>query len=186
MKWISFLKVTCKELLLNNFFPSYFRNGSILIECLVPDFSGREEQIENIVKSDLDVFAHNIETVEKLTPYVRDKRAKYRQSLSVLKTAKTLNPDLLTKSSIMLGLGETDDEVLQTMRDLQSVGVDCVTLGQYMQPTKKHLKVRGTSFYFAAVVLTMRMTKKHFFFCFRLLNMLRRRNSSTGKMWEMN
>ncbi|CAG7830866.1 unnamed protein product [Allacma fusca] len=89
----------------------------------------------------LDVFAHNIETVERLTPFVRDPRAKYRQTLGVLKNAKAERPDLVTKSSIMLGLGETDGEVLQTMIDLREAGVDCLTLGQYMQPTKKHLKV---------------------------------------------
>nr|UYF12067.1 lipoic acid synthetase [Macrobrachium nipponense] len=91
---------------------------SILVECLVPDFG-----------------------VEKLTPFVRDPRAKYRQSLKVLADAKTAVPDLITKSSIMLGLGETDEQVMQTMKDLRSAGVDCLTLGQYMQPTKRHLKV---------------------------------------------
>lgn len=89
----------------------------------------------------MDVFAHNIETVEKLTPYVRDRRAEYRQTLNVLREAKEINPTLVTKSSIMLGLGETDEEIEQTMTDLRSVGVDCVTLGQYMQPTTRHLKV---------------------------------------------
>lgn len=91
--------------------------------------------------SGLDVYAHNIETVESLTPFVRDRRADYRQTLNVLKEAKRINPKLITKSSIMLGLGETDAQVEQTMHDLRSVGVDCVTLGQYMQPTKRHLKV---------------------------------------------
>lgn len=109
---------------------------------MVPDFKGDHKQVETIVNSKLDVYAHNIETVEKLTPYVRDKRAKYRQSLDVLKAAKSFNGELLTKSSIMLGLGETDDEVLQTMKDLRNSGVDCLTLGQYMQPTKRHLQVR--------------------------------------------
>lgn len=89
----------------------------------------------------MDVFAHNIETVEKLTPYVRDRRAAYRQTLDVLREAKKINPTLVTKSSIMLGLGETDEEIEQTMKDLRSVGVDCLTLGQYMQPTTRHLKV---------------------------------------------
>lgn len=119
-----------------------FRNEDILVECLVPDFRGDTKQVETIVNSKLDVYAHNIETVEKLTPYVRDKRAKYRQSLDVLAAAKSFNRDLLTKSSIMLGLGETDEEVLQTLNDLRTAGVDCLTLGQYMQPTKRHLQVR--------------------------------------------
>ncbi|XP_064106256.1 lipoyl synthase, mitochondrial-like [Macrobrachium nipponense] len=114
---------------------------SILVECLVPDFGGRTSSVTTIASSGLDVFAHNIETVEKLTPFVRDPRAKYRQSLKVLADAKTAVPDLITKSSIMLGLGETDEQVMQTMKDLRSAGVDCLTLGQYMQPTKRHLKV---------------------------------------------
>lgn len=87
------------------------------------------------------MYAHNIETVEKLTPFVRDRRANYRQTLMVLKEVKNINPKLVTKTSIMLGLGETDEEVEQTLQDLRSVGVDCLTLGQYMQPTTKHLKV---------------------------------------------
>ncbi|KAL0272728.1 UNVERIFIED_CONTAM: hypothetical protein PYX00_005589 [Menopon gallinae] len=116
-------------------------NKNILVECLVPDFRGDVEQVKTIVDSGLDVYAHNIETVEKLTPYVRDKRAQYRQSLAVLSAAKNYKKTLLTKSSIMLGLGETDEEILQTMKDLREAGVDCLTLGQYMQPTKRHLKV---------------------------------------------
>lgn len=91
--------------------------------------------------SGVDVYAHNIETVEKLTPYVRDRRAEYRQSLKCLKSIKSINGNLVTKSSIMLGLGETDEQVEQTMMDLREAGVDCVTLGQYMQPTKRHLAV---------------------------------------------
>lgn len=107
----------------------------------MPDFRGDFECVKIIAQSGLDVYAHNIETVEALTPFVRDRRAHYRQTLSVLKEAKNTNPNLVTKSSIMLGLGETDDQIEQTMKDLREVGVDCLTLGQYMQPTKKHLKV---------------------------------------------
>lgn len=117
------------------------QNKEILVECLVPDFRGNRVCIEKIANSGLDVFAHNVETVEKLTPFVRDRRAGYRQTLKVLETAKEINPDLITKTSIMLGLGESDEQVEQTMKDLKSVGVDCLTLGQYMQPTKRHLKV---------------------------------------------
>ncbi|EGI64150.1 Lipoyl synthase, mitochondrial [Acromyrmex echinatior] len=117
------------------------KRSNILVECLVPDFRGDENCIATIVNSNLDVFAHNIETVERLTPFVRDMRARYRQSLAVLKAAKKLNPDLITKSSIMLGLGETDQEVEQTMQDLKDANVDAITLGQYMQPTKRHLRV---------------------------------------------
>ncbi|CAH1724633.1 hypothetical protein AGLY_001936 [Aphis glycines] len=117
------------------------RNPNIMIECLVPDFRGSAENIKTIVDSGLDVFAHNIETVEKLTPFVRDRRANYRQTMAVLRKAKDFDPQLITKSSIMLGLGETDEQVEQTFKDLKESLVDCVTLGQYMQPTKRHLKV---------------------------------------------
>ncbi|XP_071637715.1 lipoyl synthase, mitochondrial [Temnothorax longispinosus] len=117
------------------------KRSSILVECLVPDFRGDEDCVATIVNCNLDVFAHNIETVERLTPFVRDMRARYRQSLAVLKAAKKFNPNLITKSSIMLGLGETNQEVEQTLQDLRDAGVDAVTLGQYMQPTKRHLKV---------------------------------------------
>lgn len=111
------------------------------MECLSPDFRGNSDCIRLIAESGVDVFAHNIETVEKLTPYVRDRRAGYRQTLTVLREAKNINPHLVTKSSIMLGLGEIDAEIEQTMRDLRDASVDCVTLGQYMQPTVRHLKV---------------------------------------------
>lgn len=120
---------------------SLHRNPQIFVECLSPDFRGDLVAIRTIAESGLDVYAHNIETVEKLTPFVRDRRAEYRQTLKVLADAKEINPNLITKSSIMLGLGETDAEVEQTMKDLRAVGVDCLTLGQYMQPTKRHLKV---------------------------------------------
>uniref|UniRef100_A0A336MQE3 Lipoyl synthase, mitochondrial n=1 Tax=Culicoides sonorensis TaxID=179676 RepID=A0A336MQE3_CULSO len=113
----------------------------IFVECLAPDFRGNVDCIKNVTESGLDVYAHNIETVEKLTPFVRDRRAQYRQSLQCLEEVKNIKPTLITKSSIMLGLGETDEQVEQTMKDLRSVGVDCLTLGQYMQPTSKHLKV---------------------------------------------
>jgi len=115
---------------------------SLMVECLSPDFAGDEACVQRVAESGLDVFAHNIETVERLTPGVRDPRAKYRQSLAVLEAAKTCVPDLVTKTSIMLGLGETDEEVETTMRELRGAGVDCLTLGQYMQPTKRHLKVK--------------------------------------------
>lgn len=107
----------------------------------MPDFRGDFNCVKTIANSGLDVYAHNIETVEKLTPFVRDRRAHYRQTLKVLKEAKSFNPKLITKSSIMLGLGETDAEVEQTLQDLREADVECLTLGQYMQPTKKHLKV---------------------------------------------
>lgn len=113
----------------------------ILVECLTGDFYGNLQGVETVAKSGLDVYAHNIETVEALTPYVRDRRATFRQSLSVLKHVKVANPDMITKTSIMLGCGETDEEVLETLEELRKIDVDCVTLGQYMRPTKKHMKV---------------------------------------------
>jgi lipoyl synthase len=116
-------------------------NSNIFVECLAPDFRGDLACIKTVALSGLDVYAHNIETVEALTPFVRDRRARYQQSMTCLKEIKNINPNLVTKSSIMLGLGETDEQVLQTLTDLRAVGVDCVTLGQYMQPTTKHLKV---------------------------------------------
>uniref|UniRef100_A0A0N4ZUD0 Lipoyl synthase, mitochondrial n=1 Tax=Parastrongyloides trichosuri TaxID=131310 RepID=A0A0N4ZUD0_PARTI len=115
---------------------------NILVECLVPDFGGNVECVEIVAKSGLDVYAHNIETVRSLTPSVRDPRAKYDQSLKMLMHAKKTVPLLITKSSIMLGLGESDLEIEQTMKDLRSVGVEALTLGQYMQPTKRHLLVK--------------------------------------------
>jgi lipoic acid synthetase len=118
------------------------RRPSLLVECLTPDFRGDKSCVQTVVDSGVDVFAHNIETVEPLQGFVRDRRANYKQSLSVLEHVKTYKPTLVTKTSIMLGHGETDEQVLKTMQDLRLVGVDCVTLGQYMQPTRRHLKVK--------------------------------------------
>ncbi|PWN18277.1 Lipoyl synthase [Microstroma glucosiphilum] len=112
-----------------------------LVEALVPDFSGKMEDVERVATSGLDVFAHNVETVERTTPSVRDRRAHYRQSLSVLRRAKEVKPTLVTKTSIMLGCGEEDAEIEQTLRDLREHDVDVVTLGQYMRPTKRHMAV---------------------------------------------
>ena len=114
---------------------------TMLVECLVSDFAGMLSSVETLATSGLDVYAHNIETVERLQPYVRDKRANYAQSLEVLAHAKVVKPDLVTKTSIMLGLGETQEEVIQTMRDLRSANVDVLTLGQYLRPTPAHLAV---------------------------------------------
>jgi lipoyl synthase len=113
----------------------------VLLEMLIPDFEGNRDAIRTIVDTPLSVLAHNVETVERLTPAVRDPRASYRQSLEVLEHAKSLDPNLLTKSSIMLGLGEQEHEVVQAMRDLLSVGVEILTLGQYLQPSRWHLPV---------------------------------------------
>jgi lipoyl synthase len=117
------------------------KKPTLLVECLVSDFLGMLPSVETLAKSGLDVYAHNVETVERLQPFVRDSRANYQQSLSTLKHAKTVKPDLYTKTSIMLGLGETDGEVIQTMKDLRSIDVDVVTFGQYLRPTEHHLSV---------------------------------------------
>jgi lipoic acid synthetase len=114
----------------------------VLVECLVPDFRGNVDQVRRLALSGMDVYAHNIETVRRLTPSVRDPRALYDQSLETLREAKRVNPSLITKSSIMLGLGETDDEVRTALEDLRAADVDAVTLGQYIQPTKRHLLVK--------------------------------------------
>ncbi|GAA5848762.1 hypothetical protein JCM3766R1_006594 [Sporobolomyces carnicolor] len=113
----------------------------ILVEALTGDFQGDAAAIALVAQSGLDVYAHNMETVESRTPFVRDPRAKYRQSLEVLRVAKEAKPGLITKTSIMLGVGETDEEVLQTLKDLRANNVDVVTFGQYMRPTKRHMKV---------------------------------------------
>ncbi len=114
-----------------------------IIEVLIPDFRGNIGQILTVAEAQPEVIAHNIETIERLTPRVRDPRAGYRQSLDVLTAIKTIDPHRYTKSSIMVGLGENEDEVLETMRHLREVGCDFLTLGQYLQPSKKHLKVEG-------------------------------------------
>lgn len=115
------------------------RRPSIVVECLVGDLRGEKILIEKIVNSPLDIFSHNIETVERLSPSIRDRRAGYRKSLGVLNTAKKLGAE--TKSGMFLGCGETDKEILQTLKDLRNVGVSTVVIGQYLQPTKSHLKV---------------------------------------------
>lgn len=114
---------------------------SMLVECLVSDFAGNLTNVETLSMSGLDVYAHNVETVKRLQKYVRDHRAGYEQSLSVLKHAKAHNPRLYTKTSLMLGLGETQDEVIEAMTDIRSAGVDVLTLGQYLRPTEHHLAV---------------------------------------------
>lgn len=111
------------------------------VEALTPDFSGKHADVATVLDSGLDVFAQNLETVERLTHEVRDARAGYRQTLDVLAYAKRYRPSVLTKSSLMLGLGETDDEVLATLDDLKSAAVDIVTFGQYLRPTANHLAV---------------------------------------------
>ncbi|GFR20320.1 lipoyl synthase, mitochondrial [Trichonephila clavata] len=117
------------------------RKPTILIECLTPDFAGDLSAVEKVALSGLDVYAHNIETVKEYQSHIRDRRANYNQSIAVLKHAKKGRPENITKTSIMLGFGETDDMIKATMEDLRAADVDCLTIGQYMQPTKTRLKV---------------------------------------------
>ncbi len=113
----------------------------VLTEVLVGDFRGLAGPVDRVLGARPDVFAHNLETVERLTPSVRDRRASYAQSLEVLHRAKRHGPDGVTKSSLMLGLGERDGEVRRAMSDLRGAGVDILTLGQYLQPSGRHLEV---------------------------------------------
>ena len=111
------------------------------VEALTPDFAGKLADVATVVDSGVDVFAQNLETVERLTKKVRDARAGYRQTLDVLAFAKRHRADVLTKSSLMLGLGETEDEIGAALDDLRQAGVDVVTFGQYLRPTPNHLPV---------------------------------------------
>ena len=112
-----------------------------LVETLVPDFRGDPEAIRTVLDGGQEVFDHNVETVRRLQATVRDSGANYEQSLFILRHAKEVRPDVYTKSSVMLGLGETPDEVLATLRDLRAADVDIVTLGQYLRPSAWHLAV---------------------------------------------
>jgi len=113
---------------------------SIVIEVLVPDFHGDDSCIRSVLDAGPEIYNHNVETVERLTPLVRS-RAKYRTSLRVLRRAKELSPKTVTKSGIMLGLGETEPEIFQTMDDLREAGCQVLTMGQYLRPTPNHLPV---------------------------------------------
>lgn len=145
------------------------RQPDMLVEALVGDWLANESMrsermIETVLAAAPDVYAHNLETVLRLTPRVRDYRCGYLRSLETLRTAKRLRPEVVTKSSLMLGLGESDREVEQAMDDLREFGVDVVTFGQYLRPTLKHLPVREhvTPARFAA--LEQRALKKGFLY----------------------
>jgi lipoic acid synthetase len=116
------------------------RHPGILVEALTPDFQGDPDLVGEVLDAEPDVFAHNVETVDRLQWPVRDRRAGYEQSLSVLRQAAR-EGDAYVKTSLMLGVGEYDHEIYQTLTDLRSVGVDIVTLGQYLQPSRSHLEV---------------------------------------------
>jgi lipoic acid synthetase len=117
------------------------RNPATAVEALTPDFRGVLRDVHTVLDAGVDVFAQNIETVERLTHPVRDPRAGYAQTIEVLRAAKSHRPTVLTKTSLMLGLGESDAEIRATMRDLRDAAVDIVTLGQYLRPTPHHLAV---------------------------------------------
>jgi lipoic acid synthetase len=131
------------------------RDANVLVEPLIPDFAPPSPvvgaryasphavpaRLKMIVDAKPDVIAHNLETVERITPHVRDRRAGYRLSLEVLRVLKEIAPDGVTKSGIMVGLGERDDEVYAAMKDIRNAGVDIITIGQYLQPTRKHMEV---------------------------------------------
>ena len=114
----------------------------LLVEVLTPDFKGNELFVEKLVKAKPHVFAHNMETVRRLTPQVRDPRAGYDQSLNVLSYVKKSDPSIYTKTSLMLGLGESFEEVHESLKELRAIGCDVVTFGQYLQPQKRHLQVQ--------------------------------------------
>ena len=119
-------------------------NPGLLLEILAGDFQGRTEPLSEVIHAGkgINVFAHNLETVRRTTPRVRDARAKYDQSLMVLQNAKQMRKGLFTKSALMLGLGEAPQEIEESLKDMRSVGVDIVTIGQYLQPSKKHLSIK--------------------------------------------
>ena len=117
------------------------RNTSTAVEALTPDFQGVLRDVDTVLDSGPEVFAQNVETVRRLTHPVRDPRAGYEQTLAVLAHAKHRRPDVLTKTSLMLGIGESDEEIARCMDDLRTIGVDILTLGQYLRPTVNHLSV---------------------------------------------
>ena len=113
----------------------------VLVEVLIPDFRGDANLIKTIIDAKPTVIAHNIETVKRLQRTVRDGRANYEQSLKVLRTVKEMNPEIYTKSSIIVGFGEKSEEIIETMKDLRQNKVDIVTLGQYLRPSDWHVQV---------------------------------------------
>ncbi len=115
--------------------------SDVVVEVLMPDFRGERSSLDTVIASGADVLSHNIETVRRLTPVVRDSRAGYDQSIGVLDYLKKASGGRVTKSSIMVGLGETYDEIVETMVDLRGAGVNALTVGQYLRPTKRHIPV---------------------------------------------
>jgi len=114
----------------------------IIVEILTPDFRGEEECLEIVANSGADVVGHNVETVRRLQGWARDHRAGYDQTMKVLRRFKEINPKIYTKSAIMVGIGETEEEVVETMQDLLDVGVSVFTIGQYLRPSMNHIPIR--------------------------------------------
>jgi len=117
------------------------KHPNILVEVLTPDFRANPEHIKKVIESGVDVFAHNVEVVERLTPQIRDRRASFETSLKTLELAKKINPQIYTKSGFMVGLGETKDEIVKTMERLREIDVNFLTIGQYLRPSIKHAPV---------------------------------------------
>jgi lipoic acid synthetase len=117
------------------------QDPNVITEVLIPDFQGNLNDVKKVVDAAPEVIAHNIETTEPLSPKIRDPRATYKRSLRVLKGIKELDPTVYSKSSIMLGLGETEDDLVKAMNDLRDVDVDILTLGQYLRPSKGHIPI---------------------------------------------
>jgi len=115
----------------------------IIVEVLIPDFKGDTNSLKKIVDAKPEVIAHNIETIERLQRHARDIRANYKQSLSVLENVKKLNPEIYAKSAIMAGIGETDEEIIQSMKDLRAVGCQLLTVGQYLRPSSWHIPINN-------------------------------------------
>ncbi len=113
---------------------------NVIVEVLTPDFKGKEEHIRTVCDAQPEIYNHNIETIERLHTIVRP-QARYARTMGLLKKVKEIDPKIYTKSGIMLGLGETKQEVVKTLQDLRDLGVDAVTIGQYLRPTMKHLPV---------------------------------------------
>lgn len=116
-------------------------DSRILVEVLIPDFRGDMDCLRKVVRAKPEVIAHNIETTPRLQSTVRDKRANYKQSISVLENVKKMNPNIFTKTSLIVGFGETDKEVIHVMKDLRAIDVDFLTIGQYLRPSDWHLPV---------------------------------------------
>lgn len=114
------------------------KNPHTRVEALIPDFTGDRQCLEKVVYASPYVIGHNVETTERLTPSIRDRRCGYEESLGVLRKIKGFNSDIYTKSGFMVGLGEEEQEIIQTLKDLKDSQVDIVTIGQYLQPTKRH------------------------------------------------